>query len=230
MLPRTSTSSEKASSSRKTVRYYGTCNLMPKSVNISPSPEKRRPLILSLYQSSPDAQEKHREILGNFGRWLTALLHAKNTFPWLLEKLPRDGFVRHNVTVTTQNNDVTMWQWQPIRAKNYKQLVRPTREYASAAWDSVTLTLKRELEGVQRCAAHVCNIRATDIMTSTAGLITSCSGRNWEIVDIIADWMWSAYTTMVERHYRALLSYMHSIFTICNKATYCYDNHYCCLN
>lgn len=48
------------------------------------------------------------------------------------------------------------------------ELVWPITEYASKVWDSLTMTVERKLEGVQkRAARYVCNIRAT----RTTGLI-----------------------------------------------------------
>ena len=59
--------------------------------------------------------------------------------------------------------------------KAYKQLVRPTREYASCAWDSVGVTNEKKLEAGQRRAARfVCGVRCrpTDRKTiSTTGLL-----------------------------------------------------------
>lgn len=95
------------------------------------------------------------------GVMVDSTLSFKKHFATVIGKATsRLGFVRRNVTTLTNS----------IRAKVYKQLVRPTLEYSSAAWDTFTLALETELEGVQR--RYVCNIRVTDRMTSvTVGVV-----------------------------------------------------------
>jgi hypothetical protein len=50
------------------------------------------------------------------------------------------GFIRRNVLTTSED----------VKSTAYKQLVRPVLEYASGAWDSLTQTAEKQLEGVQR--------------------------------------------------------------------------------
>ena len=74
------------------------------------------------------------------------------------------GFIRRNVTTTS--NDV--------KCTAYKQIVRPTLEYAAGAWDSLTKTQEKTLEAVQRRAARlIYNISRTDHTTSTTNLLSN---------------------------------------------------------
>ena len=72
------------------------------------------------------------------------------------------GLLRRNVQTSSQE----------IKAMAYKQMIRPTLEYASAAWDRLGKSLEKDIEAIQRRAARTtCNINITDRTTSTTKLL-----------------------------------------------------------
>ena len=75
----------------------------------------------------------------------------------------RLGYIRRTIPSTLPH----------LRDKAYKQLLRPTLEYACTVWDaSLTTTQEQSLEAIQRRSARmVHNIRRTDHTTSTTQLI-----------------------------------------------------------
>ncbi len=78
------------------------------------------------------------------------------------------GFIQRNVKTTSQE----------IKARAYKQLVRPILEYASAAWDVLSSTAEKSLESVQRRAARfVGGLASTDHTTSVSRLLSQLE---WE--------------------------------------------------
>ena len=100
-------------------------------------------------------------------KYLGVTLDDKLTFKEHVQKTANKanaalGFVRRTVTTSSS----------AVKCTAYKQLVRPTLEYAAGAWDSVSKTSEAELEAVQRRAGRmVFNIKRTDRKTSTTGLL-----------------------------------------------------------
>lgn len=67
-----------------------------------------------------------------------------------------------------------------LRAKAYKQLIRPTLEYASCAWDPLTKTLSAKVEAVQRRSARAAfNIPRTSHASTTNML----QRLDWELLE-----------------------------------------------
>ena len=77
-------------------------------------------------------------------KYLGVTLDDKLTFKEHVQKTTNKanaalGFVRRTVTTSSS----------AVKCTAYKQLVRPTLEYAAGAWDSVSKTSEAELEAVQ---------------------------------------------------------------------------------